>query len=78
MRPVEAEPARPVRQRGLRIDRDQFEVEPFAQAEQPVVRSHARMLAAAGKRHAEAVFQPGGAEIEVACGKNEVVRNRQD
>jgi hypothetical protein len=32
------------------------------------------MLAAAGKRHTEAFFQPGGALSEVACGKNEMIR----
>jgi hypothetical protein len=35
------------------------------------------MLAAAGEPHPKAVLQPGGADIEVARGKNQVIGYRQ-
>ena len=47
---IELEPARPIRARGSRIYRNDFEIEAIAEPEQAIVSPHARMLTA-GLRH---------------------------
>ena len=58
------------------IDGDQFEVEARAEFQQAIVGAHSRVPAAGRERRAEMPFQPCGTGVEVAGGKDEVVRNR--
>jgi hypothetical protein len=61
MKRVEREPPRPRRPGRVGIHRDDFEEEAVAQAQQQVVRAHARVLAAGLQLDAERVADEGGA-----------------
>jgi hypothetical protein len=78
---VQAEPARPLRRRRVRIDRDDLQVgrRKFGRCDvqQAVVRAHEGVSAARPRGHAEVLFTPAHALLQIGGADHQMVECRR-